>query len=168
MTGSFRIHVFGGRLASALPYLKAFSDFLASPASFHNVHRPSFSTPFASVLPNNSPSSRHISREAPPMKANPFFEYLTVLATPYTEWDVDSIPAALRRVRDRVYADDLPDRRVPGVTVGTLHAKYGIDVEKGAVVVVRPDGYVGAVVGLNEDGHAALNAYFKGFLTGGQ
>ena len=102
------------------------------------------------------------------MKPNPFFDYLTVLATPFAEWDVDSVPAALRQVRDRVYADDLPDRRVPGVTVGTLHTKYGIDLEKGAVVVVRPDGYVGAVVGLNEDGHAALNAYFSGFLTGGQ
>ena len=47
------------------------------------------------------------------------------------------------------------------------HAKMGLDQEKGGVVVVRPDGYVGVVVAL-EEGSAtvdALNQYFGSFCT---
>lgn len=45
-----------------------------------------------------------------------------------------------------------------------LHMKYGVDVNKGAIIVVRPDSYVGAVVALSPDGFEAINAYFAGFL----
>lgn len=45
-----------------------------------------------------------------------------------------------------------------------MHAKYGVDVKKGSIIVVRPDGYVGAVVSLSEDGFDGLNAYFAGFM----
>ena len=54
--------------------------------------------------------------------------------------------------------------------VGTnapLHAKYGIDTAKGAIVAVRPDGYVGAVVTLDDAGFQALDAYFAAFLHTG-
>lgn len=45
-----------------------------------------------------------------------------------------------------------------------MHAKYGVDVTKGAIIVVRPDGYVGAIVTLNEAGFKGLSDYFAGFL----
>lgn len=71
----------------------------------------------------------------------------------------------MRIFRDQIYSDDLFDKRVPQAgTTGAIHVKYGVDVEKGAIIVVRPDGYVGAVVGLNENGFEALSAYFAGFL----
>jgi phenol 2-monooxygenase len=38
----------------------------------------------------------------------------------------------------------------------------GIDRDKGCMVVVRPDQYVAHVLPL--DGHAALAAYFDGFM----
>jgi hypothetical protein len=61
--------------------------------------------------------------------------------------------------------DDIFDRRVPEAgTNAPLHVKYGVDVDKGAIVVVRPDSYVGAVVALSEDGFEGLNRYFAGFL----
>lgn len=66
-----------------------------------------------------------------------------------------------------MFSDDLFDRRVPEAgTNAPLHAKYGVDVSKGAIVVVRPDGYVSASVQLNADGFEALNTFFDGFLTG--
>lgn len=46
-----------------------------------------------------------------------------------------------------------------------MHAKYGVDVTKGSIIVVRPDGYVGAIVLLSEEGWTALGAYFAGFLS---
>jgi phenol 2-monooxygenase (NADPH) len=42
-----------------------------------------------------------------------------------------------------------------------MYDSYGIRPE-GAIVVVRPDGYVSAVMGLDET--AALETYFAGFL----
>ncbi|ORY35308.1 FAD binding domain-domain-containing protein [Naematelia encephala] len=42
------------------------------------------------------------------------------------------------------------------------HTAYGIDVVAGAVVVLRPDGHVGTVIGLDDRG--ALSNYFGAFL----
>jgi phenol 2-monooxygenase len=39
---------------------------------------------------------------------------------------------------------------------------YGIDPEKGAVAVVRPDGYIGIVGGLADT--SRIDAYLKGCL----
>ena len=49
--------------------------------------------------------------------------------------------------------------------LGAAHLKMGLSPARGGVVVVRPDGYVGCVVGLVEGrGTAdALNGYFGSF-----
>ena len=49
-----------------------------------------------------------------------------------------------------------------GHSGGGGYAKYGIDERAGAIVVVRPDGYIGTVAPL--DGLPFLNAYFAAFL----
>lgn len=93
--------------------------------------------------------------------------FLTVIASPHTEWEIEDLPYSLRSYRDQVYSDDLFDYRVASHgTKAPLHAKYGIDVSKGSIIAVRPDGYVGAVVELSEDGFEGLNKYFAQFLTG--
>jgi len=43
-----------------------------------------------------------------------------------------------------------------------MHERYGISRSAGALVVVRPDGYVGTIAPLDE--LAALDAYFAGFM----
>ena len=60
---------------------------------------------------------------------------------------------------DRVFYDDVDEH---GRSGGGGYAKYGIDPHLGAIVVVRPDGYVGTVTALN--GVEDLNAYFYGFM----
>lgn len=91
--------------------------------------------------------------------------FLTVFTTPHISWEIEDLPFNLRTFREHCYADDLFDKRaIEAGTKGALHHKYGIDPSKGAIVAVRPDGYVGAVVSLNQDGFEALNTYFKGFL----
>lgn len=45
---------------------------------------------------------------------------------------------------------------------GGGYAKFGIDEHAGAIVVVRPDGYIGTVAPL--DSASFLNAYFAAFL----
>ena len=39
-----------------------------------------------------------------------------------------------------------------------------MDVERGCVVVVRPDQYISAVLPLGEQSHGALNDFFSGFM----
>ncbi len=56
----------------------------------------------------------------------------------------------------------LDDTDVTGTRGGKIHERYGISRSAGALVVVRPDGYVGTIVPLDE--LAALDAYFAGFM----
>lgn len=46
---------------------------------------------------------------------------------------------------------------------GGGYDKYGIDPLTGAIVVVRPDGYVGMVAPL--EGLSEIEAYFAGFMA---
>lgn len=56
----------------------------------------------------------------------------------------------------------LDDTDVTGTRGGRIHERYGISRSAGAVIVVRPDGYVGTIVPLDE--LAVLDAYFAGFM----
>ncbi|WRT70064.1 uncharacterized protein IL334_007058 [Kwoniella shivajii] len=46
-------------------------------------------------------------------------------------------------------------------STGAAHNAYGIDTATGAAVILRPDGYIGTVIGLQERG--SLVEYFRGF-----
>jgi phenol 2-monooxygenase (NADPH) len=46
----------------------------------------------------------------------------------------------------------------------TAHARYGVDVKKGAVVVLRPDGWVGTSTILGSEAVKELETYFSSFL----
>lgn len=56
----------------------------------------------------------------------------------------------------------MDDVDVQGRIGGGGFAAYGIDPNVGAVVVVRPDGYVGTVASL--DHVEAVDEYFAGFM----
>ncbi|KAK4050697.1 hypothetical protein OIV83_003423 [Microbotryomycetes sp. JL201] len=164
MNGAFRIHVFAGDYQTALPKLQAFDKYLDSPQSFVNVYRPRKGVEAATTY--GFKETRHIDADPRDPNTNPFFSFLTVFATPHTEWEIEDLPFNLRIWRDQIYSDDIFDRRVASAgTDAPIHTKYGIDRTQGAIVVVRPDGYVGAAVQLSEDGFEALNAYFAGFMT---
>ena len=70
---------------------------------------------------------------------------------------------AIRRLMPayRVVVDDAVD--VHGHSAGGGYEKFGIDSSRGAIVVVRPDSFVGAVAPLQ--GVNALTEYFNGFWT---
>ena len=96
---------------------------------------------------------------------NPFFIFLLVVKQNRFRFELSDLDN-LSPLNRYVYADDhqlggdkIGDQEGDD-TVGGLHRKWG--VEDGAVVVVRPDGYVGLVVGLDEQD--VLEKYFAGFL----
>ncbi|KAF1944861.1 FAD/NAD(P)-binding domain-containing protein [Clathrospora elynae] len=47
----------------------------------------------------------------------------------------------------------------------SAHLRYGIATEKGAIFVLRPDGWVGTVLELDEDAGGKLEGYFGAFLN---
>ncbi|TNY22819.1 phenol 2-monooxygenase [Rhodotorula diobovata] len=168
MNGAFRIHVLAGEYAKSKAALAALDSFLDSPSSFLNLYRPKSGVRSAIVF--NSHDTRHIEPERGQREPNynPFFDFLYIFATPHTEWDIEDLPYNTRIYRDNIYSDDIYDRRVGKDAQAAVHAKWGVSTDRGGIVVVRPDGYVGAQVPLSQDGFEALNAYFAGFMSGSQ
>jgi phenol 2-monooxygenase len=48
----------------------------------------------------------------------------------------------------------------------SAHQRYGIDIEKGAVFVLRPDGWVGTVVEMDGEAGGKVDRYFSRFMVG--
>lgn len=165
MNGAFRIHVLAGKLESTKSQLKAFGQYVDSSDSFYNRHRPSKGV-YSSIVDGLANGDEANTTTLSTHQANPFFTFLTIVSTHYYNWEVTDLPSPFPQYRSQVYSDSLFDRRVAEAgTNGPLHKKYGIDEDKGAIIVVRPDGYVGAVVSLNEEGWLALADYFETFMV---
>ena len=153
LNGSFRIFIFAGSPPVTTPALRDFATHLAKRNSFYSTYSRA-----------DRATVSHHERHNP---HSHFFTVATIFAAPRPEIDIArDLPPLLARYRDHVYADDRWDRRVPDAAA-CAHAKMGLDQERGGVVVVRPDGYVGVVVGLEEGSGTvdALNAYFGAFCT---
>ncbi|KAJ2911833.1 hypothetical protein MD484_g8578, partial [Candolleomyces efflorescens] len=73
-----------------------------------------------------------------------------------------ALPSQLRSHWSSVLVDDAGTTGKQG---GDGYTNYGIDPSAGAVVLVRPDGHVGTVSPLSEDGVKQLEAYLNGFLN---
>ncbi|KAH8156282.1 hypothetical protein CIB48_g11963 [Xylaria polymorpha] len=151
--GSFRIFIFAGKPSVTSKALKDLAFQLGGKRSF-----------FGSYLRPDIDTVSHHERYNP---HSLFFTICTIFAAARNEIEISrDLPGLLGRYRDLVYADDRWDRRVPNATAAA-HAKIGVDEEKGGVVVVRPDGYVGIITSLVEGSGTidALNAYFNAFCT---
>ena len=57
--------------------------------------------------------------------------------------------------------DDISNNGAQG---GQAYDSYGISKDDGAIIIVRPDGYVGIVAPLSEEGVKEVNEYFEGFM----
>ncbi|KKA26084.1 hypothetical protein TD95_004013 [Thielaviopsis punctulata] len=154
LNGAFRLFIFAGAPSSraAQDALHAFGRRLEQPTSFLQRHAHATRTDDASEMLSYRDMDTPHSR---------FFTLCTVLAAERAQVDIlKHTPAVLARYRDHVYADDGGRVPVAGERVGSGHAKMGL--EDGAVVVVRPDGYVSVAVRLvGEETAEVLDAYFK-------
>jgi hypothetical protein len=153
LNGSFRLFIFAGQPTTTAQALRDLATNLSKKNSFYTAYT-------RSDLDTVTHHERHNPHSL-------FFTVATIFAAPRPSVEIArDLPPLLARYRDHVYADDRWDRRVPDAAA-CAHAKMGLDQERGGVVVVRPDGYVGVVVAL-EEGSAtvdALNAYFGAFCT---
>ena len=153
LNGSYRIYVFAGEQTKTTKALRDFSTNVNKKGSFYTSY-------LRSDLEKVSYHERHNPESL-------FYTFCTIFASKRSDVEISrDVPAPLVRYRDHVYADDLWDRIVPDAKA-SAHAKMGLDEERGGVVVVRPDGYVGIVVALAEGSGTVdtLNEYFGTFCT---
>lgn len=148
--GAFRIFVFAGKQSSTKKAIADFAANLEKERSFLSAYRRSDK---ASFFERHHPHSK-------------LFTLCVVYAGEKNKIDIDAVPQVIRDYHHHIYADDLPDVRVPNATFAA-HEKLGFDPEKGGVVVTRPDSHVACTVQLVEGSGTvdALNAYFGAFTT---
>lgn len=158
LNGAFRIYIMAGVPALTSRALADFATHLSSKRSFLSsfLREDAAQADTALFHEQHAPHSR-------------FFSFATTFNAPRAQIEIaEMLPRVLARYREHVYADDIWDQRVPDAKAAA-HAKFGLDQERGGVVVVRPDGYVGCVVKLVEGAGTveALNGYFGSFATKG-
>jgi hypothetical protein len=153
MNGSYRIYLFAGAPAKTATGLKDLATYISNPNSFYSA----FAHKDKSVDRYHEHHNPHTD----------FLSLCTIFNAPRSKIEIaELLPEVFARYEDHVYADDVWDVRVPDAKAAA-HTKMGLDEERGGVVVVRPDGYVGCVVQLEEGRGTcdALNQYFS-VLTG--
>ena len=152
VNGSFRIYLFAGDPAVTKKAVEHFATNLMKRRSFYKSFE-------SADIGNKSYHERHNPHSR-------FFTLCTIFAACRTQIDLARLPQVLSRYSHHVYADTVPDPRVPDARAAA-HAKMGFDPDKGGVVVVRPDGYVACSISLIEGTGTvdALNEYFTTFTT---
>ncbi|KAL2205836.1 hypothetical protein CC79DRAFT_1397831 [Sarocladium strictum] len=154
LNGSFRILVFAGDVKKTKKALQDFNQGLKDQHSF-----------FSQYLRQDIAQVSHHEEHNPHSR---WFTFCTIFAAARRR-DIEisrDVPDLLARYGMHLYVDDQQDLRVLEAKF-SAHAKAGLDPDKGGIVVVRPDGYVGTVVALVEGGQTvtALNEYFSGFCA---
>jgi phenol 2-monooxygenase/3-hydroxybenzoate 4-monooxygenase len=92
------------------------------------------------------------------------FDLRAVFQASHRELDIGAMPALLRPLKGRLGLRDYekvfaPDLKNPAADIFDLR---GVDRERGALVLVRPDQYVAHVLPL--DAHQALADFFAAFM----
>ncbi|MBW0513512.1 hypothetical protein O181_053227 [Austropuccinia psidii MF-1] len=150
MDGAFRIYLFVGHapIGNRLAHLENQNCFL------HRFR-----------APHGQACSIFDSQRLGP---NPFFTFLLVSSQPRDEWEIEDLPTLFSGpYRSQVYLDDMPNQISGEKSQNcSLHHKYGFEEGElgGAIIIVRPDGYVGLISKLNQDTWTIVEQYFDGFL----
>ena len=142
--GRWRLVVFAGNVANPaqLERVSIFCVLVAAPSSF-------------------------LRRFTPPTgRIDSVIEILTIHSAPRTSTELLSLPELLHPFDEKVgwdYAKVFVDDWSYHQGHGRAYEKYGVDAERGCVVVVRPDQYVGWIGELEDV--AELGSYFEGILV---
>ncbi|KAF8511810.1 FAD binding domain-containing protein [Hysterangium stoloniferum] len=91
-------------------------------------------------------------------KIENMFEILSISTASKEDVEYTVLPKIMRHHWSKVFVDQ---KEVHGTMGGTAYTTYGI-LPAGAIVVIRPDGYVGTVAPLDDPDH--VDEYFGGFL----
>lgn len=150
--GHFRIIVFvGSQLHTrGLDKLSSYLSGKDSPLTLYSP--PSHSSTTSS---NSGISNAQDINYNPANDPSTIIELFLIHTSPHLETPIENLPAPFPEWQATVYED----------VHHKAHCELGVDANVGAVVVVRPDGYVGLVTGLS--GVERVGRYFGGILDAG-
>ncbi|TFK71665.1 hypothetical protein BDN72DRAFT_427817 [Pluteus cervinus] len=135
----FKILLFTGDASQSnqLAQVQALSEELDRPSSFLHRYTPS---------------------------GNPFstFDMLSICATKKEDFDLNNLPRLLRYHWSKVLLDDT-NTDLNSKQESKVAHDFGIS-PAGAIVVVRPDGYIGTIAPLSRQGIEHLDEYFASFM----
>ncbi|GFN18150.1 phenol 2-monooxygenase [Aspergillus tubingensis] len=153
--GSYRIYIFAGKPATTSTAIFDLADNLQAKSSIFRRYQ----------------RNVDISYEGRHNPHSPFFTFSLVSHAPRSTIEIqECLPEYFACYRYHVYADDREMSQGGEATERSAHVKMGFDAEKGGIVVVRPDGYVGCVLDLCEGitSASALNRYFEAIVPGNE
>ncbi|KAK6434996.1 hypothetical protein LTR95_008820 [Oleoguttula sp. CCFEE 5521] len=111
-----------------------------------------------------------VPRYTPPnADVDSIFDVRAVFQQPRAELNISDLPEVLLPHKGELGIQDyekvFTDEASYGFGFGEIYKTRGIDCERGAVVVVRPDQYVSAVLPLGEEGWDEMETLFSGFMV---
>ncbi|XP_006461738.1 hypothetical protein AGABI2DRAFT_185850 [Agaricus bisporus var. bisporus H97] len=101
-----------------------------------------------------------LSPRAPGGDVSKLFDIMTFGTTKKEKVIYNDVPPFFRTHWSKVFIDDVDTL---GKIGGNGYEYYGIDKKEGAIVIVRPDGYVGTIAPFNGTEH--LKNYFANFMS---
>lgn len=149
--GSFRVYIFAGEKQPAGKPLIDLAEQL---------------TQGSSALSQSLGSQPDLSYDGRHNPHSKLFTFSLVFNSQRAMVELASLPDLFASYRYHVYSDESRSRKSVTEGQGMAHMKMGFDSRERGVVVVRPDGYVGRVVKLEEGRKTAeaLDQYFSGFV----
>lgn len=149
--GSFRIYIFAGEQQPTGKPLMDLTEQL--------TRGDSTLSQFLGSQPDLSYDGRHNPHSK-------LFTFSLVFNSQRAMVELASLTDLFASYRYHVYSDESRSRKFFTEGQGMAHVKMGFDLREGGVVVVRPDGYVGCVVKLEEGRKTAeaLDQYFSRFV----
>lgn len=145
--GSYRIYIFAGNPIRTRKAIFDLAQGIRELSVFSRFQHPAVDTSF---------DGRHNPHSA-------FYSFCVIINAPRATIDPSTaIPEFFSHYRHHVYADDQLYGKYASAK-GSVHAKMGFDSQLGGLVVVRPDGYVGCTLSLEEGDSTSqgLGDYFK-------
>ncbi|PVH77748.1 phenol 2-monooxygenase [Cadophora sp. DSE1049] len=110
------------------------------------------------LLTPSSPSSTTLSRISSLLTSFPpgLIELVILHPLPSNTFVWKDLPSAVKTHAEMSFYN--------GTELQDAYVVYGVERERGAAVVVRPDGYVGLLAGLGEEGMERVEGYLRGCL----
>ena len=148
--GHLRLVVFAGsRLETGA--LDKLSSYLTSKDSPLTRYSTSFKT--SSISPESGISKADDTCYDPARDPNTIIDLFLIHTSSHLKIPIEKLPAPFPEWRATIYED----------VNQKAHVELGIDADIGALTVLRPDGYVGMITGL--DGVEKVESYFQEVLT---
>ncbi|KAM5360797.1 hypothetical protein ACJA88_014702 [Fusarium oxysporum] len=169
--GQFRVYVVAPNLTGRQEsgFIKAFDESISTPTSFVFQLGKSTQTSYQQKPRANRADDVYVRPERY-TRVNQLITFALLTSTDKNDFELSDLPPTFSKSRWTVYLDDAAhlDTKRTSCTEKWLGS---VDSGEVAILVVRPDGYVGAIRRIKnasvEDGAAAaswLDSYFGGFL----